>query len=268
MSATASAAENGEFVQRGEVTFSFAAISDKGQVRPKNEDSLLLIQELGYFGVCDGLGGHRAGEVASGLAARTLKEHLLEPPSLPPDQILGEAIQKAHRSILAAQEQHPEQQGMGTTLTSLWLHPEGGQKAQAWIGHIGDSRLYRLRGSLLEQLTDDHSPVFELFKLGKLSKDEIRRHPQKHLLSACLGTQESVQADIFPIALAAGDLFLICSDGLTDLLGDADLGNLAGADTTLTKRARDLAAEANRRGGPDNTSVILVDIVDVSLPHQ
>ena len=267
MSAPASAAENAKFVRRGAVTFSFAAMSDKGQVRPKNEDTLLLIQELGFFGVCDGLGGHRAGEVASSLAAHSLKEHLLQQPSLPPDQILQEAIEKAHQNILLAQEQHPEHRGMGTTLTSFWLASEKAA-ATAWIGHIGDSRLYRLRDSRLEQLTEDHSPVFKLFKLGKLTKDELRRHPQKHLLSACLGTQESVQADVFPVSLAAEDLFLICSDGLTDLIADADIARVAGADSTLTERARHLVAEANLRGGSDNIAVVLVHIVDARVTDE
>lgn len=263
MTATAGIVEDAQSLRLGPITYSFAAMSDPGKIRPKNEDTLLLNRELGLFGVCDGLGGHLAGEVASRLAAGYLQEHLLQEFSDPAEKILRDGIEKANRSIWLTQELNPQYRGMGTTLTSLWLASRSGP-AQAWIGHIGDSRLYRLRGSGMEQLTEDHSPVFELFKLGKLTKEEMRHHPQRHILNSCLGIQEWAEPDVLTVSLAAEDLFLICSDGLTDLLGEEEVGHFATVDEPLPQRVEALVEEANRRGGSDNISVVLVHILNVT----
>ncbi len=181
------------------------------QVRTNNEDSLIEAPDLGFFGVCDGLGGHAAGEVASGLASSTLTELVAKAEGTPED-VLREGIEEANRRILNGQEDSPEHSGMGTTVSSLWLMPEN--SGLGWIGHVGDSRAYLKRGDQFSQLTEDHSPVYRLFKQGLINKDQMHQHSQKNLLDRSLGVLPSVDVDVFPVSFAVEDVSLICRDGL------------------------------------------------------
>ena len=228
-----------------------------GRVRPVNEDTLIEFPEHHLFGVCDGMGGHAAGEVASALAATTFRRVMAEG-VLTPAAALSEAIRQADETVFRDQVAHPARTGMGTTLSALLL--SGPAPDQAWIGHVGDSRVYRRRGRRLDQLTADHSPVFRLYRKGLLSKEQARRHPHKHILERALGLDPPVRADVFAVDVRAGDLFLLCTDGLNDQLGDGEIEDVCRSGS-LRGMARRLVEAANSRGGLDNVSVVLVQIL-------
>lgn len=242
----------------GTVRYRYQCRSDQGLVRAHNEDALLVDPDLGLFGVCDGLGGHAAGEVASSLAVETLRQSLLRTNG-PGPQALVEAIREANLKILEDQQQHPERRGMGTTLSLLLLSKASGLEP-AWIAHIGDSRIYLLRGNRLQQLTEDHSPVFRLFRQGKISKEEMRNHPHKSLLEQALGLGREIEPDLLPVDLQAGDRFLVCTDGLTDALADSEIAGILLSEDwdRLTGR---FVREANDRGGLDNITLVILEIL-------
>lgn len=231
--------------------------TDRGLVRNNNEDSYINRLDIGLFGVCDGLGGHAAGEVASRIAVETI-DQWIQSISDPPRQLL-EAVEEANRRILRDQQVNPARLGMGTTLSALWL-PDV-DAGNGWIAHIGDSRIYRFRDDALEQLTDDHSPVFRLYKEGALHKDQLRFHPQKNLIERSLGLAANIQCDIFTTPVRPGDRFLLCTDGLCDCVSDAEM-----AESLRTVPWEDLPADlisrALRCGGFDNITVVLVEVLD------
>lgn len=245
--------------QKEALEYEYQARSDVGQVRTNNEDSLIEAPELGFFGVCDGLGGHAAGEVASGLASSTLTELVTKAVGTP-EEVLGEGIEEANRRILNDQEDSPEHSGMGTTVSSIWLMPE--DAGLGWIGHVGDSRVYWKRGDQFTQITEDHSPVYRLFKQGLIDKDQMHHHHQKNLLDRSLGVLPSVEVDVFPVSFTTEDVFLICSDGLTDTMTDDELEQLLQSES-LTESADQLVSAANNNGGTDNITVVLVKILKV-----
>ncbi|MEE8462191.1 MAG: Stp1/IreP family PP2C-type Ser/Thr phosphatase [Acidobacteriota bacterium] len=248
-----------ETYQKGSLQYVYQARSDVGQVRSNNEDTLIEEPILGLFGVCDGLGGHAAGEVASSIAAKTLKE-FAQKVSESPEGTLESGIQEANRRILSDQAANPEHRGMGTTVTSLWLMPEN--SGSGWIGHVGDSRMYRQREDKLEQLTEDHSPVFRLFQQGILTKDQMQRHPQKNLLDRSLGVFPQLKADVLSVPLTSNDIFLICTDGLTDALSDQEIQSVL-TTCPISNAADQLTAMANEKGGLDNITVVLVQILEI-----
>jgi len=215
---------------------------------------------LGLFGVCDGLGGHAAGEVASGIASKTLGEQVGLNEGLA-EEILRDSIAEANRRILSEQTDNPNRHGMGTTVSSLWVVP--GTPAQAWVGHVGDSRIYLWREGKFEQVTEDHSPLFRLYKQGSLTKEQMQSHPQKHLLERSLGILPFVEVDAFPVPLEPGDLFLICSDGLTDYVTDSAIKSVLEGSDSLTAAVDSLISTANGKGGSDNVTVVLVKILEV-----
>ena len=227
-----------------------------GWVRPVNEDTLIECPENHLFGVCDGMGGHAAGEVASALAARVFRRVMAEG-VLSPASALREAIRQADEAIYRDQVAHPERKGMGTTLSALLL--SGPAPEEAWIGHVGDSRVYRCRNRELEQLTIDHSPVFRLYRKGLLSKEQARRHPHKHVVEQALGLGLPVEVDVFAVDVQAGDLFLLCTDGLSDQLGDGEIEDVCRTGS-VRAMTRHLVQAANFKGGLDNVSVVLVQI--------
>lgn len=248
-----------ETYQKGSLQYVYEARSVVGQVRSNNEDSLIEEPAIGLFGVCDGLGGHAAGEVASSIAANTLKE-FAQKVSESPDGTLESGIQEANRRILSDQAANPERRGMGTTITSLWLVSEN--SGAGWIGHVGDSRMYLQRADTLEQLTEDHSPVFRLFKQGVLTKDQMQQHPQKNLLDRSLGVFPQVKADVLSVSLTSQDIFLICTDGLTDALSDQEIQSVL-TNSPISEAADELTAMANEKGGLDNITVVLVQILEI-----
>ena len=227
-----------------------------GWVRPVNEDTLIESPEDHLFGVCDGMGGHAAGEVASALAAMVFRRVIAEG-VLSPASALHEAIRRADEAVYQDQMAHPARRGMGTTLSALLL--SGPAPEEAWIGHVGDSRVYRCRNRKLDQLTTDHSPVFRLYQKGLLSKEQARRHPHKHIVEQALGLTPPVEADVFAVDVRPGDLFLLCTDGLSDQVGDGEIEDVCRSGPVRTM-ARHLVQAANFKGGLDNVSVVLVQI--------
>src|SRR5215216_90928 len=229
-----------------------AALSHPGRRRRHNEDSYVVQPPL--FAVADGMGGAKAGEVASGLAAAAVQERDGEGQS-------GEArvaalIEEANRRVFRRASEDREASGMGTTMTVALV--EGDEVA---IGHVGDSRAYLIREGRLEQLTDDHSLVAELVRSGKITPEEADSHPQRSVITRALGTESDVDVDTFVIDAQQGDLFLLCSDGLTSMVDDERVRQIVdGARPDLERAARDLVDAANRAGGEDNITVVLFEI--------
>lgn len=245
--------------QCGPVSVTYEARTDRGLVRDDNDDALIVSAATGLFGVCDGMGGHAAGEIASSVASTSLTNHLKRPCKYPAGKLLSE-IQLASEQILADQETHPEHHGMGTTATVLWLAPDG--SSRVWIGHVGDSRVYRLRDSKLEQLTEDHSWTFLLYKEGCLTKEQARAHPGRNLVSRALGHNPNVETDILSFEPAEGDKILLCTDGLSDLLSDKDICSIL-SEHPCDEAADLLVAQATASGGSDNISLVLLEVTGV-----
>jgi protein phosphatase len=244
--------------------FSCAARTDVGVVRSGNEDTYLMVSERGLFVVADGMGGHAAGEVASDMAARIVAEEYRPVRGMSDDELMAQmvgAIRAANGAIFKRTIQEQDKRGMGTTATVLALLPR-----RYLIGQVGDSRAYILRGGVLTQITKDHSYVQEQVDAGRLSPEEARVHPYANVITRCVGSNGDVVPDLFLGTLEAGDLLLLASDGLTGMLEDEDLrGVLASGDSLETMVDR-LIADANRRGGLDNITVVLVQIEEVSPP--
>ncbi|HUG40261.1 MAG TPA: PP2C family serine/threonine-protein phosphatase [Longimicrobiales bacterium] len=239
------------------MNFTFAGLTNQGRVRERNEDALLQRPERGLFAVADGMGGHAAGDVASRVAVDVLDEHTLAAGRDPGRADLASAIGAAHRAILRAARAEPQLHGMGTTLTALRIGSDG----SCTIAHVGDSRAYRLREGSFEQLTRDQTWVQEQVEAGALTPAQARRHPFAAVITCALGI-EDVRLDIQLLEppCAAGDLFLLCSDGLTARLEDEDLADLLAGREDLEEAARTLVDAANAAGGPDNITVLLVRI--------
>jgi len=245
--------------QCGSIRYTTEAQSDVGRVRQNNEDSIISAPELGLFGVCDGLGGHAAGEVASAIASETLVRALGEN-SQRADKALLAGIETANQKILEKQREQPSLSGMGTTLSVVWLRND--QLGEAWIGHIGDSRIYRLREGELSQVTEDHSPVFRLHKQGVITREQMFDHPQKNLLDRSLGITDQIAPEVFGTRLLEGDLLLICTDGLSDLLKDEEIRQIL-VSTPIDETCLELVESANGKGGYDNITVCLMFIENI-----
>ncbi len=231
-----------------------AVVSDTGRRRRSNEDSYVCEPPL--FAVADGMGGAQAGEVASGLAAAVLEE--ANGDELREERIV-ELIQEANRRVFKRSHEDPSASGMGTTMTVAVT----GRDGAVLIGHVGDSRAYRIRGGSLEQLTKDHSLVGELMRSGKLSPEEAETHPQRSVITRAVGTEPDVDVDTFTVDAEAGDVFLLCSDGLTDMVSDSAIESLlAEREGELETVARNLVEAANSSGGEDNITVVVFEIVE------
>jgi PPM family protein phosphatase len=232
------------------------SVSDTGRKRRHNEDSYVCEPPL--FAIADGMGGAQAGEVASDLAATAIQEHADEP-GVGAERVVS-LIQEANRRVYEHASQDSALAGMGTTLT-LAVVEEG----HVAFGHVGDSRAYLLRDGTLEQVTEDHSLVAELTRAGKLSEEEAESHPQRSVITRALGTDPDVDVDAFTIATHDGDVFLLCSDGLTAMVEDGSIQEiLQKRRSNLQKAAQDLVKAANRGGGEDNITVLLFEIGDAA----
>jgi len=236
-----------------------ASRTDTGRQRNANEDSLFIKAPL--FVVADGMGGAQAGEVASKAAAESFAGEL---PSAPPERILEETIEAANRTIHELARKDPDLAGMGTTTTAVIVDLEGETVA---IGHVGDSRAYRLRGGKFEQLTRDHSLVEEMRRKGQLTDAQAEDHPQRSIITRALGPEPEVQVDVQTVPAQDGDVFLICSDGLTTMLDDEAIGRLLTRATSLDAAVRSLVDEANRAGGRDNITVVAFRLADPAAPE-
>jgi protein phosphatase len=232
-----------------------SALTDTGRRRPHNEDTFVCDPPL--FAVADGVGGAQAGEIASRLAAAALEERL---PTALGVETLAELIQTANDRIYRHSLDDPAAAGMGTVMTVLLVDEDAGDIA---IGHVGDSRAYRLRDGVFEQLTPDHSLVGELVRSGRLSTEEAEHHPHRSVITRAVGTEPTVDVETLTVAALPGDLYLICSDGLTDIVRDEQIAELIqAADHYPDAAAEALVAAANRAGGIDNITVVLFEIVE------
>jgi protein phosphatase len=236
-------------------------LSDVGRRRDSNEDEFLVDSALGVYAVADGMGGHAAGEVASGIAIRTLSRTLRGDDGDWTDTawVAGElrrAIDQANHEICDSVEAREEWRGMGTTLVALTV--AGGT---AVVAHVGDSRAYLLRDGNLHRLTSDHSWVNEQVKLGLLSDEDAQHHPMRNIVTRALGNRHDVEVDVSEEPIRGGDTFLLCSDGLNTMLGDDQIRDTLVRHRDVPREAcRALVEAANERGGEDNTTVVVLNV--------
>lgn len=230
-----------------------AALTDVGLHRGHNEDAYVARPEDGVFAVADGMGGHAAGEVASGIAIEILRSWPV--PAGNAAESLGATILEANRRILEHARQHPECAGMGTTMTALLV-----DGSNAVAAHVGDSRLYRLRAGQLTQLTDDHTWVQEQVKAGYLRPADAARHPLSSILTQALGTREEIQVDTLQVDLQTGDRLLLCTDGLSGMVPDAEIEQILSSGLTLQQSVQRLIDRANQAGGLDNITALLIEV--------
>jgi protein phosphatase len=229
-----------------------AGRTDAGRVRRRNEDSFVLDPPV--FAVADGMGGAQAGEVASRLAAAAFREYHDADRMEPADRVEA-IIQEANRRIYERARSDSEASGMGTTVTAAIL-----TNGRVSIGHVGDSRAYRIRNGELEQLTEDHSLVADLMRSGRLTPEEADAHPQRSVITRALGTDADVDVDTVTVDVEPGDLFLLCSDGLTTMVPEDEILRIVQEADTLDEAARSLVRAANSGGGEDNITVVLFKV--------
>jgi len=248
----------------------FAVASDVGRVRKNNEDSFLADPVLGIFIVADGMGGHASGEVASRLAVDSLQESIARARKekesdlsadrtailSSPANLMVNAIRLANQRIYRTSQENKEYKGMGTTLVGVYF-----SAGPPIVAHVGDSRLYHLRGQTIQQITEDHSWVWEQYKQGLIAKEAISTSPQKNIVTRALGIEPTVDVDIQDLEVQQGDFLLLCSDGLSDLVRDEEmLATVTGNSRNRDSHCNDLVRIANSRGGKDNITVLLIQI--------
>jgi PPM family protein phosphatase len=232
--------------------------SDTGRQRRANEDAYYVRAPV--FVVADGMGGAQAGEVASQIAAESFDRDL---PTGSPEEALRDAFALANTKIHQHATHDASRAGMGTTLTAAIV--DAGQEEVA-IGHVGDSRAYRLRGSNLERLTKDHSLVEELRRKGQLTDEQAEEHPQRSIITRALGPEAEVEPDVHTEQARAGDIYLVCSDGLTTMVSEERISQLLRASSNLDDAVRALVDEANRAGGRDNITAVAFRLEEVGAP--
>ncbi|BAY08795.1 Stp1/IreP family PP2C-type Ser/Thr phosphatase [Calothrix sp. NIES-2098] len=236
----------------------FAGLSDPGLIRSNNQDAYYIDPEKRFCIVADGMGGHAGGEEASRIATEQIQTYLGEnwESAQSSQELLVQALWLANEAILQDQQNNPERADMGTTaVVVIFREPES-----PWCAHVGDSRLYRLRGSQLEQITEDHTWVARAIKLGDITFEEARVHPFRHVLSRCLGREDLHQIDVQPLEVQVGDRLLLCSDGLTEELVEQKITDCLQDNSELEKAAHSLVEAAKAHGGHDNITVALVAV--------
>jgi serine/threonine protein phosphatase PrpC len=235
-----------------------AAESNVGRKRRHNEDNFVAVPGQGVFAVADGMGGAQAGEVASALAAGAVTETVLDPAATGEQRVVA-LIKAANLRVHQRAATDAAASGMGTTMTVAMLQQDG----SVAIGHVGDSRAYRLRGGQLEQLTEDHSLVAELVRRGELSPEEAAVHPQRSVITRALGTDADVDVDAFPVEAQDGDVFLLCSDGLTTMVDTRTISEIVQRNRDrLDAATHALIKAANDRGGDDNITAVLFAVAE------
>jgi PPM family protein phosphatase len=234
-----------------------AGRTDVGRQRSANEDSLVVRPPL--FAVADGMGGAQAGEVASAVAVDAVEG--AQESSEPTEAQLANIVRDANRRIYDLAVADESRRGMGTTLTLAKLHGD-----EVSVAHVGDSRAYRLRGGELEQLTRDHSLVAELERSGQITAEAAEHHPQRSIITRALGPEPDVEVDTYTLAGRDGDLFLICSDGLTSMISDDEVASILRSAGSLDEAADELVRAANQSGGKDNITVILFRLGEGEAP--
>ncbi len=232
--------------------------TDTGRQRSENEDSLFVRAPI--FVVADGMGGAQAGEVASKAAADSFDRDL---PEGSPEQFLRETIEAANRHIHELARADPSRAGMGTTITAAIVDA---QAEEVGIGHVGDSRAYRLRRSRLERLTRDHSLVEEMRRKGQITDAQAEDHPQRSIITRALGPEPDVEVDLQTVPAAPGDVFLLCSDGLTTMVNEERIAAVLSSTPSMREAVRTLVDEANGAGGRDNITALAFRLGDAAAP--
>lgn len=250
-------------------TVDFALKTHPGLVRPLNEDAVGAEPDVSLFLLADGLGGYNAGEIASTMAVSTLLAeltgalHEAQEAGQPfdPHRALIEGLADMNQAIFRAAQNSTAFEGMATTLVVAWLLGD-----RLWVAHTGDSRLYRMRAGELVQITRDHSFSQELLDAGMVTEEEVRLLPAKNLVTRALGAGADIEPEVHDYDVASGDVLLLCSDGLTEMVGPYEIAGLINACLPdLPEVARRLVDMANEAGGRDNTSVVLVRVVEQEL---
>ncbi len=233
----------------------YVAKSHCGMVRELNEDSFAIkrTDEFDLIIVADGMGGHQAGEVASETAVQAITEYILErgaTESIP--QLLEEAMIFANETIYGRAKQDPDCASMGTTAVLCYIKGK-----DAYFANVGDSRAYLLGVAGMEQVTEDHSLVMELLRQGEITREEAEHHPQKNVITRALGTERTVETDLFHCELEQEDMILLCSDGLTGLVSDTEIAKIMWSEGSVEQHLEQLISLANERGGYDNITVVV-----------
>lgn len=231
-------------------TQTYAGVTDPGLTRPQNEDSLLIEPPL--FAVADGMGGHRAGEIASRVA---LAELLATAPRSVDAKALARGVRAANRAVIESAGKSRTRTGMGTTLTAAMV--DGTYVA---VAHVGDSRAYLLHDGRLTRVTEDHSMVADLVRQGSITEEDARFHPQRSVITRALGSDPDMVADVFEVRASAGDRLLLATDGLTGMLTDDYIAEILLQERDPDSAAAKLVEAANRAGGYDNITVVVVDL--------
>jgi PPM family protein phosphatase len=240
----------------------YAARTDVGMIRSGNEDNFAVDANgaRGIFIVADGMGGHAAGEVASEMAVQILQRELSSVVDLNNDDVtklVGNTLRKANRAIHDRTLTEVDKQGMGTTASVLLISGN-----RYLIGQVGDSRIYLMRDGTLSQITKDHSYVQEQVDAGFLTPEQARYHPYSNVITRCVGASQDVEPDTYRGEVRNGDIFLVASDGLTGMVDDRRLGQLLGSRAEPERKVQALISEANGRGGLDNITAIIVQVIE------
>lgn len=236
------------------VAWKMAGLTDAGRVREHNEDAIAWNAEQGWAVLADGMGGHQSGEVASAIAIEVIGEQLQAAEGAEKAAVLEAAVASANSAIHQQATVQPRLHTMGTTVVAVAL-----DENHLYCAHVGDSRLYRLRGGELQQLTRDHSLVQELLDEGMIDAEQARTSEQKNLITRALGLEATVEVALSEAEVGAGDSYLLCSDGLSDRLRDEEIATLLAGDA-LPEAAGNLINAANEHGGEDNISVIVIRV--------
>lgn len=234
------------------------SITDVGKKRTVNQDFVFAsdapVGNLpNLFVVADGMGGHRAGDFASSFAVEVLLATIREDKNLNPVKIIRTAIETANSRLLVEAAENEDMSGMGTTIVLVTIVGD-----YAYVANVGDSRLYLIDDRKITQITKDHSLVEEMVRMGEITRDDARNHPDKNIITRALGAGKDVDVDFFDIRLAAGNVLLLCSDGLSNMVSDEDIRRVVSTSETLEEMGSRLISMANDNGGKDNIAVVLV----------
>ncbi|MEI7547058.1 MAG: Stp1/IreP family PP2C-type Ser/Thr phosphatase [Actinomycetota bacterium] len=240
----------------------WGAATDAGRVRTGNEDA--FVAQSMFFGVADGMGGHQAGEVASEIAATTLRDRLSA--GAGSVDVAVAAVVEANAAIFQGAHNNLDQRGMGTTLTAMVVLPDQGSGTRLAVLNVGDSRTYVMRNGRLRRVTLDHSYVQELVSTGHITEQEARHHPRRNIVTRALGIEPSVRVDTWVMPLVRGDRYVLCSDGLVDEVDDDEIAAVLAVHPSPQSAAEELVAVANRNGGHDNVTVVVVDSLEGDAP--
>lgn len=234
------------------------SLTDVGRKREINEDYVYATDRPvgnipNLFAVADGMGGHKAGEFASKYAVEVLKEHIQNNDGMGPEVIITEAVKESNRRIMKAAEEEVSHEGMGTTLVVATIIEH-----TLYFANVGDSRLYLIRDEI-RQLSKDHSLVEEMVRLGGINQEEAKHHPDKNVITRAIGMKKDVEADFFEYRLQKGDMILMCTDGLTNMVEDDEIFRIVKSGRDIVETAKELVEKANENGGKDNIGIVIVE---------